>query len=345
MSLLWSLRNNDCLCYKYFAPNGAAGDFPISRHSTTFFGPIKSLWTPQSISGIFCCMDEGFRSLRNKKEGGMNVQSGVPSVTRNGLPIIHKKMAQSICRRMKSNLAERGYTIWGTGISEDEILTLRREAFRTDQAGERCLLNLPMVDLVARALGRELIEAGILDRQSIAVQAIAFDKTASTNWKVTWHQDLMFPFAKRTSTAGYDLAVIKGGVDYARPPVEVLSELLAIRLHLDDCTIENGPLRVAPGTHVHGIVPSAKIAEVVSSTGQETCLASVGEALLMRPLLLHASSKATRPDHRRVLHIVYYSGNPMKEKWHRATRLTTQMSHRAGVEPNTRSSILLNHGI
>lgn len=42
-----------------------------------------------------------------------------------------------------------------------------------------------------------------------------------------------------------------------------------------------------------------------------------GEALLMRPLLLHASSNATRP---RVLHIVYHSGAPVAEPWHRELR-------------------------
>ena len=42
-----------------------------------------------------------------------------------------------------------------------------------------------------------------------------------------------------------------------------------------------------------------------------------GEALLMRPLLLHASSSAARP---RVLRIVYHSGAPVAEPWHRELR-------------------------
>jgi hypothetical protein len=40
--------------------------------------------------------------------------------------------------------------------------------------------------------------------------------------------------------------------------------------------------------------------------------------LLMKPLLLHASSPATAPKHRRVLHLVFHSGEATAEPWHRA---------------------------
>jgi hypothetical protein len=46
-------------------------------------------------------------------------------------------------------------------------------------------------------------------------------------------------------------------------------------------------------------------------------LAHAGEALLMKPLLLHASSQATAPKHRRVLHLVYHSGEAVAAPWHR----------------------------
>jgi hypothetical protein len=113
------------------------------------------------------------------------------------------------------------------------------------------------------------------------------------------------------------MAVVKDGIDYARPPVRVLEEMLAVRLHLDVCDAGNGPLRVSQGTHRSGILPMTKVPGRVEAHGEVACLAREGEALLMRPLLLHASSKALEPRHRRVLHVVFYSGAEVAERWHR----------------------------
>lgn len=128
----------------------------------------------------------------------------------------------------------------------------------------------------------------------------------------------MFPFARAVCSEGFALPSQKDGVDYARPPRSVLDSLLAVRLHLDDCEEDNGPLRVSPGTHVHGIIPSAEIAATVARYGEKTCIAKAGDALLMKPLLLHASSPAAVPKHRRVLHLVYHAGEVSPEPWHRA---------------------------
>ena len=128
----------------------------------------------------------------------------------------------------------------------------------------------------------------------------------------------MFPFARPVTTPGFDLPSVKDGIDYARPPRSVLEDLLAVRLHLDDCDETNGPLRVAPGSHRHGILKSTEIHRTVEHHGETLCLAKTGQALLMRPFLLHASSPATTPKNRRVLHLVYHSGKPISESWHRS---------------------------
>src|ERR1700680_406909 len=45
------------------------------------------------------------------------------------------------------------------------------------------------------------------------------------------------------------LGAVKDGVVYAHAPASVLRQVLALRIHLDDSTSHNGPLRVLPGTH------------------------------------------------------------------------------------------------
>ncbi|MEK7950231.1 phytanoyl-CoA dioxygenase family protein [Luteolibacter soli] len=216
------------------------------------------------------------------------------------------------------DLARDGYDLISSDLGEDLLEQLRGEAFTDGAAGMRCLLDLAAVGLAALALKQQLVSGNILPSSAVAIQAIAFDKTPGTNWKVAWHQDLMFPFADKVSSPGYDLASCKSGVHYARPPLDVLEELLAARLHLDDCGEANGPLRISAGTHRLGFIPSSETATHAAANGEVPCLALTREVLLMRPLLLHASSQASAPAHRRVLHIVYHSGRKLPERWFRS---------------------------
>lgn len=202
-------------------------------------------------------------------------------------------------------------------MDASQLTAVREALFNDGRAGTRCLLDEPVVREVAAEARRTLINARRLPPASLAIQAIAFDKTPAANWKVTWHQDVMFPFARPVSVEGFTLPSKKDGVDYARPPRHVLEALLAVRIHLDDCDETNGPLRVSPGTHQQGVIRSTDLADVVTRHGEIACLARAGDALLMKPLLLHASSPATAPKHRRVLHFVYHSGEAMAEPWHR----------------------------
>lgn len=216
------------------------------------------------------------------------------------------------------NIPSEGYEIVGTGVCETTLNSLQETLFTENRAGERCLLDHPLVRETAIQIKAELISAGYLGKDAVAIQAITFDKTAATNWKVAWHQDLMFPFASKVSSVDFDLPCVKDGIHYARPPESILRQLLAVRLHLDDCDETNGPLRVSPGTHQAGILKTTEIPAHLATHGEITCLAKKGEALLMRPLTLHASSQATEPKHRRILHLVYHCGGPIPESWHRA---------------------------
>lgn len=149
-----------------------------------------------------------------------------------------------------------------------------RETLLDDRrAGRRCLLDEPIVREVARAERRALIEAHRLPTAAVAIQAIACDKTPTANWKVTWHQDVMFPFARPVSMEGFILVSKKANVDYARPPRQVLEALLAVRIHLDDCDETNGPLRVSPAPHRQGVIRSTDLADVVARHGETACLA------------------------------------------------------------------------
>jgi ectoine hydroxylase-related dioxygenase (phytanoyl-CoA dioxygenase family) len=85
----------------------------------------------------------------------------------------------------------------------------------------------------------------------------------------------------------------------------VLAGVVALRVHLDDSTAENGPMRVLPDTHRLGRLSDGRIAELVQSTAAVECLAPAGGVVALRPLAVHASSKSTSAVPRRVLHFEY----------------------------------------
>lgn len=217
-----------------------------------------------------------------------------------------------------SELERAGWERRRTSVDAGLRGELRRCIFHYDTAGTRCLLDVATVRQAVEILRTDAVREFNISPDAVAIQAIAFDKTEKTNWKVTWHQDLMFPLAKPATASGYDLPTTKDSVAYARPPRTILEELLAVRLHLDECDANNGPLRVSPGTHRLGVLRSSEIQAAVTQHGEAECLACEGEAIFLRPLLLHASSTANRPAHRRVLHVVFHLGKPPSEAWYRA---------------------------
>ena len=155
---------------------------------------------------------------------------------------------------------------------------------------------------------RDLVER-VLGPNAFIVRSILFDKTAESNWAVPWHQDLTVAVGERRDIPGFVGWSVKDGIHHAQAPREVLEQMLTVRLHLDDCGIENGPLRVLPGTHKSGWLDSDTINRLKHEIPEHVCVASRGSALVMRPLLLHASSRATQPGHRRVLHIDFAAEN------------------------------------
>lgn len=167
-------------------------------------------------------------------------------------------------------------------------------------AGSRNLLTQPQCRDVAIQLKKQLMGAGLLDASSVAVQCTLFDKTPDRNWLVALHQDTSIP-----ASDGKVPSVVKEGEPYVQPPVDILQSLLAVRLHLDDCGPDAGPLRVVPGSHRAGRLNDADAQDLRAAHGETTCAAQRGDALLMRPLLLHASSRARSPARRRVLHFLF----------------------------------------
>ena len=145
----------------------------------------------------------------------------------------------------------------------------------------------------------------MLGPQAFPFRATIFDKSKDANWLVVWHQDTALPLQYRLDVPGWGPWSKKEGIPYAHAPAEVLSHVLALRIHLDDSTADNGPLKVLPGTHLLGVLDDNRIDELSEQIAPLECLIPRGGVLAMRPLLVHASSKSHGEIPRRVLHIEY----------------------------------------
>jgi ectoine hydroxylase-related dioxygenase (phytanoyl-CoA dioxygenase family) len=145
----------------------------------------------------------------------------------------------------------------------------------------------------------------VLGRAALPFRATLFDKSPTSNWLVAWHQDTALPLRERREVPGWGPWSIKDGVNYAHAPASVLEQVLALRLHLDDSFAENGPLRVLPGTHSLGILSDEALHDLSTKTVAIDCTVPRGGILVLRPLVVHSSSKSQSNVPRRVLHMEY----------------------------------------
>jgi len=200
-----------------------------------------------------------------------------------------------------------GYTIAPSILTAsecDKLLSHIKEA-SIDKAGARNLLQLDWCKSLAVSLKQNSAISHLLPPDAVAVQCTLFVKSPEKNWLVTLHQDLSIPVQERIDDPACSGWSEKEGVLYTQPPASVLDGLVAVRVHLDECGLDNGPLRVAPGSHRLGRLTDADMAENRERFIEAPCPVPRGGALIMRPLLLHASSKSRSQSSRRVLHFVF----------------------------------------
>jgi hypothetical protein len=161
----------------------------------------------------------------------------------------------------------------------------------------------PLPELLARLWGSEF---GL-------TRTLFFDKPPERSWMLPWHRDLTIAVRDNSLPSGiFRRPTRKAGVPHVEAPPAILEQMVTMRIHLDDVTEENGPLRVQPGSH--------RLSDE-TVVGTEKCiLANRGDVLLMRPLLLHSSGHA-RPGtsrHRRIAHLEFAASPRLPDgyEWH-----------------------------
>ena len=163
----------------------------------------------------------------------------------------------------------------------------------------------PLSDVLAEVLGPAF---GL-------VRVLYFDKPPDRSWSLPWHKDLTVAVRdNELPSAEFTHPTRKAGVPHVEAPTRLLESMLTARIHLDDVTDENGPLKVVPGSHATGKKMT------LGETTPCTIFANAGDVLLMRPLLAHCSGNSLPETqrHRRILHLEFAAEERLPDgfAWH-----------------------------
>ena len=185
------------------------------------------------------------------------------------------------------SIQEQGFAIMPAILEPNDVDGLLDEFSRVDlprsRAGVRHAMRLPAVAKVARSEPLLRIAQEVLGGEAFPFRATLFDKSPTANWLVAWHQDTALPLRERRETPGWGPWSLKDGVNYAHAPASALSQVLALRVHLDDSTAENRPLRVLPETHTLGVLTDETLHDLSTKADPVDCLTLRGGVLAMRP--------------------------------------------------------------
>lgn len=149
------------------------------------------------------------------------------------------------------------------------------------------------------------------------VKGMYFNKTTEANWKVPYHQDLTIAVKSKHTITDFGPWSKKAGIWHVQPNIDVLENITAVRCHLDNVSAENGALRVILGSHLRGKISPESLSNIKTQHKEVMCSAPKGSIMLMKPLLLHASSQGNKPSNRRILHFEYASTDlPEELEWY-----------------------------
>lgn len=205
-------------------------------------------------------------------------------------------------------MPDRGFEIMAPLFRPEELTAIDdavAESAMRGRAGVRHLLRFDAVRDLARDPRLLAIGRRFLGGTPTPFKATLFDKSPASNWLVAWHQDTALPLRAHVDARGWGPWSRKAGQLYAHAPADALSHVVALRVHLDVSSAENGPLRVLPDTHRMGRLSEAQIDELARTIEPVECVVDRGGVIALRPLVVHASSKSRSLLRRRVLHIEY----------------------------------------
>jgi len=213
---------------------------------------------------------------------------------------------------------EHGVAIFEDVLCEGELSQMGRAFGHGSQAasGRQDALPADLIDWLETHPAMLDLASRMLGEPAQLVRILTFNKTPDANWFVPWHQDRTVAVARKHDCSGFQNWVEKDHYWQVEPPVWLLERMVTLRIHLDSCTSDQGPLQVLSRSHRLGRLARADVTAQAKLLQTITCVADVGDILVMSPLTVHRSRRATEPTSRRVLHLEFAaSALPAPLEW------------------------------
>lgn len=232
----------------------------------------------------------------------------------------------TISDKNRIELTENGFTTVGNIYSDQEIeqilMTIEqadttKETFRKSAdlfAIRQLLKEIPETTNLVFNENIKKIVRELFGKNYFIVKSIYFDKPETSNWYVSYHQDLTISVDKKVELENFGPWTTKQNQFAVQPPIDIMENIFTIRIHLDDTDENNGALRVIPKSHLKKIYRPETIDWTTET--ETTCNVSKGGIMIMKPLILHSSSRTTNNRKRRVIHIEFSNQElPTELKW------------------------------
>ncbi|MEZ4842972.1 MAG: phytanoyl-CoA dioxygenase family protein [Bacteroidia bacterium] len=211
------------------------------------------------------------------------------------------------CKTLKE-LSHSGIAIVENVYTEkevEEIIQLIDSKGIGEQFGVRAFLSV-YPDIAQKVFTQKLIALvkTISPTCNKSIKSIYFNKPQNANWVVNWHQDLTINLTDKKETPNFKNWRVLADRTVVQPSTEMLENIFTIRIHLDDCTAQNGALRVIEKSHNRGVVDTRQW-QKKKNEQERICEVKKGGVLLMKPLTLHSSKRTENEQNRRVIHIEF----------------------------------------
>jgi hypothetical protein len=209
-----------------------------------------------------------------------------------------------------SRFAADGVAVVHSVVPGSALASLRglRDFSVGGRAGHRSfLVPQAVAELIAPGGTLTELASTLVGAPTRPVRILYFDKRPGANWAVAWHQDRTIAVARRVDVAGFGPWSLKSGMPHVEPPESILFSIVTLRLHVDDCGRDNGPLLALRGSYRLGRIIANEIHRHIEQDAVEVCVSRAGDVVAMRGLTIHASERASQPSHRRVIHVDFSS--------------------------------------
>lgn len=209
---------------------------------------------------------------------------------------------------MKAALNQNGFDIIEKVYSErevNEILKLVELKGIANRFGVREFLS-DNPEIAEKVFTKRLLKIvrQISPNCNKSIKSIYFDKPPAANWVVNWHQDLTINLSEKKEVENFKNWRVNIERTIVQPNRELLESIFTIRIHLDDCTKENGALRVIEKSHRKGVIEINDWVKTREGV-ERICEVNKGGIVIMKPLILHSSKRTENHKNRRVIHIEF----------------------------------------